>query len=393
MDGQININFPKDFQSAHEGYFLEILFQGYQLMLSERLYDIDWEEDSFTAHYIYQMGKVPLRQEYQIAISAQPPLYDSRHIFDGVKAQKAPRIDMRLTRWFGMEEIHYYPEAKNLSEKNWVKKKGSHINATDNQERYIDTGIRHFISGYYPSNGCVVGYVVNGHTQNIVQCINQIIKKKNWNPQIGFIEKGTTPQYKELFTSTNQLEKGDFILKHLFLQLYTQEHRRNDEINKLINQQKKKLEKASFGQKSRIEQQISLLESVKNEKFQGEAGVLRINLAWNTTDDLDLHVETEVGEIYYRHKELGFGKLDIDANANEPFTNNPQENIVFTQMPSGKCKVKVHFYKNRENKEVDFVLSILTPNDDIKVFLKTVTEKPMIEIADFEFLNGILKIY
>ncbi len=191
----------------------------------------------------------------------------------------------------------------------------------------------------------------------------------------------------ESYISENTINSNSRTLKHLFLQLYTQEHKRNDEIDKVINRQKEKLAKATSEQKSDIEQQLSLLEYVKNEKFQGESGVLRINLAWNTTDDLDLHVETEKGEIDYNNKEVGYGKLDIDANANEPFTNNPQENIVFTQIPNGKVKVKVNFYKSRESEEVDFVLSILTPDDDIKVFLKTIyfENQQMIDVSEIEF--------
>lgn len=40
--------------------------------------------------------------------------------------------------------------------------------------------------------------------------------------------------------------------------------------------------------------------------MQGTAGKLRVNLAWNTTDDLDLHVETPNGAISYNKKVVDY---------------------------------------------------------------------------------------
>ena len=49
----------------------------------------------------------------------------------------------------------YHIEAKNLCENNWIKSTGANINSSYQLNRYVDKGISHFISGYYPSNGCV----------------------------------------------------------------------------------------------------------------------------------------------------------------------------------------------------------------------------------------------
>jgi hypothetical protein len=391
MDGFIKIDIIQEFQSEYEGLCLELLHQGYQLMLSEGLYDIDWEEDSLSLCYIEYMKKCPLRNEKQISIEPQSKIYKEEHIYEGVSLKGTPIIDMKFIRWV-KHELHYYAEAKNLSVETWYKKEGSEVNASYYNNRYVTTGIEHFLSSYYPSNSCLVGYVLNGSTSRVLQAINKVIERKSLNPKIGFIEQNTPPQYKELYTSVNQLETGNFTLKHLFLQLYTQEHKRNAQFELILTGLKKKIDKADEKEKSRIDQQISLLEFVKNEKFKGESGVLRINLAWNTTDDLDLHAETEEGKIAYDNKNVGFGELDIDANANEPYKTNPQENIVFSDYPKGKCKVKVSFFASREKTEVDFVLSILTPNDDIKVFLKRVEDKKDIEVAEFEFIDKVIQI-
>lgn len=69
---------------------------------------------------------------------------------------------------------------------------------------------------------------------------------------------------------------------------------------------------------------------------------LRFSLAWDDKDDLDLHVVTPGGEhLYYAHRrESGRlytdrrDNLDVDANAHEPFTPKPVENM---RWPKGQA--------------------------------------------------------
>ena len=118
-----NEDISVDFQSALEGFCLELLHQGYESMLAAKGYDVDWKEDKLTVHYIAHMKALKLRKEYKISIMPQFIIYSDEHAFGEDEVEKAPRIDFKFSKWTQEEEIDYFAEAKNLSQKNWTKKK------------------------------------------------------------------------------------------------------------------------------------------------------------------------------------------------------------------------------------------------------------------------------
>lgn len=125
---------------------------------------------------------------------------------------------------------------------------------------------------------------------------------------------------------------------------------------------------------SSIENKIAeekVLEAVGDSSLEGQSGKLRINLKWKTTDDLDLHLCLPNGkEIYFSEKEQIIdghkGYLDVDANAHEPYINNPQENIYWDKgLPTGQYTVKVVLYRYRSSEKViPFVLTIWPKGKD-----------------------------
>jgi ribosomal protein S27E len=82
-----------------------------------------------------------------------------------------------------------------------------------------------------------------------------------------------------------------------------------------------------------------------------KSGDVQISLMWNNMNDLDLHcVDTKGEEIYYGHKQAASGgELDVDRNANPPFTSRPVENIYWPRgsAPAGLYRVYVNHYANR----------------------------------------------
>ena len=103
-----------------------------------------------------------------------------------------------------------------------------------------------------------------------------------------------------------------------------------------------------------IVSQKDFIQSIQDSNLEGSNGLCRINLKWNTADDLDLHLVLPGGnidsdkDIYFSHMRAeyngGVCSLDHDAiptNAGE----NPQENIVWEQgLPDGQYRVKVKLY-------------------------------------------------
>ena len=82
-------------------------------------------------------------------------------------------------------------------------------------------------------------------------------------------------------------------------------------------------------------------------------GDITISLAWDTIDDLDLHVFLPSGEeLYFSNKESRDSKcrLDVDMNAGSPFSTEPVENVFLGRLeqseeaPQGLYKVVVQNY-------------------------------------------------
>lgn len=207
------------FQSALEGFCLELLHQGYESMLAAKGYDVDWEEDTLTAHYISFMEKLPICREWQIDIIPQFYIYSSKHTSGEEAAKYAPRIDFKFTKWFKDVKAGYFAEAKNLSEKNWKKKDGKKVDARKYNKRYIETGINHLLTGHYPNNCVLIAYVLNGHKNVVLANLNSLISSDFTD--YGTVTKPLIPCNEELYISENLVEGSPVMLKHLFLQLDT----------------------------------------------------------------------------------------------------------------------------------------------------------------------------
>ncbi len=132
--------------------------------------------------------------------------------------------------------------------------------------------------------------------------------------------------------------------------------------------------------------------------MQGERGSLRINLSWNTTDDLDLHISTEGGrKIDYQNKVLEYngsiGRLDVDANAGNTLVSNPQENVNWDVIPNGKHTVSVNFYNDREKTgRVSFTVTVEN-GDESRIyhsFVESSGANKTRQIVEFEIKNGAL---
>ena len=103
----------------------------------------------------------------------------------------------------------------------------------------------------------------------------------------------------------------------------TPESKRNRFIDELVARQYRAYSNSSEENKLQEKTELERLIALSKEPLQGERGSLSVNLSWNTTDDLDLHITTEGGKkIDYQNKILEYdgsiGKLDVDANSAVP---------------------------------------------------------------------------
>lgn len=83
---------------------------------------------------------------------------------------------------------------------------------------------------------------------------------------------------------------------------------------------------------------------------------LRVSLAWNNFDDLDIHCFDPQGRhIYYGGK---FGVLDVDMNAGGGTTREPVENLSWREPEDGVYKIVVNQFRKRENVDFGFRLQV-----------------------------------
>jgi len=115
-----------------------------------------------------------------------------------------------------------------------------------------------------------------------------------------------------------------------------------------------------------------------NERLRREdarSGDVTVSLAWDTVDDLDLHVIVPGGEeIYYgnRRSKDGLCNLDVDMNAGSPYSKEPVENVFLgdldkmVQAPLGHYKVVVQNYAYHSGNRVPVSFRVIVGQNGVK---------------------------
>ena len=148
-------------------------------MKLENNYNSSWKENMITKTLANYVKKNNFAIKWNLDIIREHYLDDYQE--ENSDPDKAPRIDIRLSQWNNKILFEYFIEAKNLCENDWFKENGSKVSASVQLNRYINKGVKHFLSNYYPSNGCMCGYILNGNTKKTIAKLNNILKKKSTN--------------------------------------------------------------------------------------------------------------------------------------------------------------------------------------------------------------------
>jgi len=124
-----------------------------------------------------------------------------------------------------------------------------------------------------------------------------------------------------------------------------------------------------------------------------KTGDIQISIAWNTTDDIDLHVAVrtngQVSVISWNNRVgVNGGMLDVDMNASfAQLVRNPVENVFWPKgsAPNGEYSVGVHHFRNWSmSKQVPVTVIIKTNNkiDTYNVIVSGI--RPMVEVTRFK---------
>jgi len=173
-----NINLTK---SGFRYKCLFVLVDGYNAMKNTNKYSVDWEEENLTAQLIHYSEESSVCKKWKIHLFPEKRLYTKEIIFGEKKANTAARIDIKMTAWLNKEKDIFHVESKNLCEKDWIKENGAKVNSSYLLNRYVNKGVKHFMSNHYPSNSCMCGYILNGNTEKTIEKIDEILEKKSLN--------------------------------------------------------------------------------------------------------------------------------------------------------------------------------------------------------------------
>lgn len=140
----------------------------------------------------------------------------------------------------------------------------------------------------------------------------------------------------------------------------------------------------------------SIKERVKKAGGRIE-GALCCRLAWDYTDDLDLHMHGPAGEhVYYcvrGHRQQNGGMLDVDANGMDGIRPNPCENIVYADkryMHDGIYTLSVNNYCRRSS-GIGFEVEIEADARTYTMFYdRVMSPGPMINVARIKKENNEL---
>lgn len=217
--GELNPNIRAGLRQAFVNRCLRIAIDGYNSMKAAREYKVDWEEESLSANLVRHMKRSPKATEDKIGITCEHPLYNEDIELGRVQPRQAPRIDIRMASWTSSRQLLYYLEAKNLCQNDWKKFDGAMVSASYYRGRYIDTGIDNFVTERYPE-GCLVGYVMEGEIEPIVENINNLLKDHRDRQSEVITDRQTIHQYPHCYVSHHRTSnQGELTLKHIFMKL------------------------------------------------------------------------------------------------------------------------------------------------------------------------------
>ncbi|MBF0577166.1 hypothetical protein [Dysgonomonas sp. GY617] len=175
MSGNFKSEYINSTLQILERRCLTLLSEGYCVTKSKGNISIDWEEEDISKELLLSLNTNRKRLEWQIDIIPEYRIYKN----NGIAAKCASRIDFRFSDWT-RNQWEYFAEAKNLIEVDSFKVgRETKVSAIKLHKRYIETGIDNYVSDKYPSNGCLIGYILQGKIDNIISCLNDCLCNAN----------------------------------------------------------------------------------------------------------------------------------------------------------------------------------------------------------------------
>jgi len=193
----LNTIISAKFRNAFEQKCFQLIIEAYKTSLSKHVIQLDWNENDISQELCEILDKNPNRLKWGISASREFHLSNNTPKKKGF-ADKLPRIDLRMSQIISKFECKCFFEAKRLKQKDSGLKRD-----------YINEGIDRFISKRYPL-GCMLGYLLEGKTDETIKGINSLLKKDKRHTEI---LNFTSNKLFKFYYESNHSNIG--IMKHL----------------------------------------------------------------------------------------------------------------------------------------------------------------------------------
>ncbi len=194
------MNLSSVYRIAFEEDCIELIVNAYNVAITEKKYQTNWHENDFSELLGHYVNESPLSLEKGITCMTENKLLAKTDNQEKGFANKLSRIDFVYFKIWNKQRFYCYMEAKRLKEKDSALKGA-----------YINEGMDRFISEKYPL-GCMLGYLLEGKTDETVIGINSLLKKGKRNSEVLNFKP-----HKLLKNAYESNHSGIGILRHLIL--------------------------------------------------------------------------------------------------------------------------------------------------------------------------------
>lgn len=202
----VPVDIAKELGSGGIKEILGVMWIGFYDLKAEGIISANYDEDDITQEWyvkIYNRWTTENRAA-RINLSLTPINQYTDNTMSKPRG-KSPTIDFCFRAW-EKSDGYFGAECKNLYAGNQAKSK-----------RYVEKGVKHFISGYYGSKSSVsamIGYVLSGTISDVVEELKPIISdtapEQNLSRELLILD----PQYSSIHIRTNDHQR--ITMHHLF---------------------------------------------------------------------------------------------------------------------------------------------------------------------------------
>lgn len=193
MIGSLDIGIVAPIKNRFEQQCICLLEWACKKLKSEKIVDGDWGEENISANIYAYINQSQDAIAADIFVESEHSFYSLDILNNKKMAKSASRIDLVFQHNWEGKRICYYVEAKNVIEYNYTKAKNKRQTKSSKVlKRYVETGMDHYLSAYYPM-GCLLGYVLNGTIEGVIDGINSILVNDGRNSEVLQYISGVEP--------------------------------------------------------------------------------------------------------------------------------------------------------------------------------------------------------